>query len=80
MTLRGTFINGRVELEPGVSLPDGTPLRIEPPRRRKAAKGPKTGAPGMASPARFSVKTGIRDLAQEHEGAADVARDLGHRA
>ena|ERR1051326_5146041 len=72
MTFRGTIQNGRVELEPGTDLPDGTIVRVEPVRmrqRRPRRAGKSTR--GLIDPAyrlgELAVSTGITDLAAEHD-------------
>jgi hypothetical protein len=58
MTYRGTVKNGRVELESGVQLPDGTVVRVEPVG---AGADP---ADGLADEA---VATGMTGLATQHD-------------
>jgi hypothetical protein len=58
MTLCGTVRNGKVELDPGVELPDGTVVRVEP---LDSVPDP---ADGLCDDA---VPTGIPDLATEHD-------------
>lgn len=82
MTLRGTVHLGRIELDSGSSLPEGTRVRIQAtPRKRgassrsKAVRGTrkvrsKTAIPGSDPAFRLhelAVKTGIRDLAEQHD-------------
>ncbi len=66
MSYRRTVKNGVVVLEPGVSLPEGTKVRVE------AEPASKPQAPGaMATPeddplfdmSKYAVDTGIPDLA-----------------
>ena len=57
MTYRGTVKNGRIELEPGLHLPDGTVVQVEPMAPTVDA------ADGLTEDA---VSTGIPDLASEH--------------
>ena len=58
MTYRGKVKQGKVELEQGVNLPDGTVVRVEP-------------ITSEVDPAyRISeeaVSTGIKDLASQHD-------------
>ena len=61
MTYRGLVKDGKVVLEPGVQLPDGTPVTIEPVC---PASDP---ADGLADEA---VATGILDLAAQHDDYA----------
>jgi hypothetical protein len=57
MTYRGTVKHGKVELEAGVSLPDGTSVRVEPVE-------PSDPADGLGDEA---VSTGLPDLASQHD-------------
>ena len=70
MTFRGTIVNGRVELEAGVQLPEGTAVKIEALRAgrngKKPARTPRK-ASGLLRLAQVAVNTGIRDLAAEHD-------------
>ena len=66
MTFRGTIVNGRVVLEAGAAIPEGTTVDVQPVRSRgRSSKKPK-GADLLAL-TRFAVRTGIRDLASEHD-------------
>ena len=67
MTFRATYINGKVQLEPGASFPEGTPLRVEPVAAVRSRKTRKRSARKLSTLARFAVKTGIRDLSTEHD-------------
>jgi hypothetical protein len=58
MTYRGTVREGKVELEPGVTLRDGTLVRVEP------LTPEDDPAYGLADEA---VSTGIRDLSEQHD-------------
>ena len=65
MSLRGTVRNGKIELEGGEKLPDGTKVRIEPIRTPR-----RSGAKAGSSPLRLSdlaVPMGVSDLAAEHD-------------
>lgn len=57
MTYLGTVRNGKIELEPGADLPDGTPVRVE------LLADDKNPAIGLANEA---VDSGIEDLATQH--------------
>ena len=58
MTYHGTIKNGKVELEPGESLPEGTRVRVEP---LEPVPDP---ADNLADEA---VSTGLQDLAAQHD-------------
>ena len=58
MTMMGTVRNGRVELEPGATLPEGARVRIEPVSQ---TPDPLEGI------AEDAVATGISDLATQHD-------------
>ncbi len=58
MTYLGRIRAGKVELEPGVTLPDGTVVRVEP------VTAEADPAYGLADEA---VPTGIRDLSEQHD-------------
>lgn len=57
MSVLGTVRNGKVELQPGVSLPEGTRVMVKP----LAISDPIEGLADEAVP------TGIRDLASRHD-------------
>lgn len=69
MTFRGTIQNGKVVFDEPISLPDGTPVRVEQTRARRKRRAPKS--PASTDPAynlsRFAVSTGLPDLAREHD-------------
>ena len=69
MTFRGLVRDGRIELEGGTSLPDGTIVRVEAvrPVRKKVQRSKETGIDPAFRLDRFAVKTGIPDLASEHD-------------
>ncbi len=58
MSYRGTVREGKVELEPGANLPEGTVVLVEP-------------LPAETDPvyllADDAIDTGIGDLAEEHD-------------
>lgn len=58
MTYRGTVINGKIELEEDMALPEGTIVRVEPVEKSEDP------ADGLADEA---VPTGIPDLASQHD-------------
>lgn len=58
MTYLGIVKNGKIELDPGVELPEGAVVRVEAP---ESATDP---ADGLADEA---VDTGIPDLATQHD-------------
>ena len=58
MTYRGLVKDGKVELDAGVRLPDGTPVMVEP-----VCSDPDP-VDGLADEA---VATGILDLAAQHD-------------
>ena len=58
MTYRGTVKDGRVVLEEGATLADGTPVRVEP-----VSPAPDP-ADNLADEA---VATGLSDLAAQHD-------------
>lgn len=70
MTFKGTVRNGKVELEAGAELPDGTEVRVQPVSTGGSkARRPK---PAAASDAAFrlselAVPMGVADLAAEHD-------------
>ena len=64
MTLRGTIENGRLVLEDGGALPNGTrvSVSVQAATKKKTTKSDPLGRLG-----RHAVSTGIRDLADEHD-------------
>ncbi|MCC7291742.1 MAG: hypothetical protein IT449_06755 [Phycisphaerales bacterium] len=58
MVYQGIIRNGRVELEPGASIPDGTCVEVQPVG---ASRDPLDGICDEA------VDTGITDLAAQHD-------------
>ncbi|MEW6251193.1 MAG: hypothetical protein AB1716_11135 [Planctomycetota bacterium] len=58
MSYLGTVRDGKVELPPGVLLPDGTRVRVEP------LDGEPDPVYGLADEA---VPTGIADLSEQHD-------------
>lgn len=67
MTLRGVIENGRIVLDDGTSIPDGTHVDITLRRSSKAKRSTRTGVDPLARIARRAVSTGIPDLANEHD-------------
>jgi hypothetical protein len=67
----GRVQNGKVVPEPGSRLPEGELVRIEP------VLGPLPADTGSADPAddlgKFAVRTGITDLASQHDHYASGA-------
>lgn len=67
MMLRGTIENGRLVLDDGEGLPNGTRVDVRvrsgKSKRRSDAKSPDP----LARLASRAVNTGIRDLASEHD-------------
>jgi len=57
MTYRGTAKNGKVELEPGAALPEGTLAQVEP------VPSSSDSADDLAEEA---VEIGLPDLAAQH--------------
>lgn len=58
VTYKGTVKNGRVELEAGANLPDGTDVNVEP------IDDSEDPADRLADEA---VSTGLTDLAEQHD-------------
>ncbi|CAG1010012.1 hypothetical protein PHYC_03782 [Phycisphaerales bacterium] len=67
MTFRGTIENGRLVLEGGARLPNGTPVdvTIRGTARGKARAARKSDP--LGSIASRAVRTGVRDLADQHD-------------
>ena len=68
MSFTATVENDTIKLPPGVHLPDGTEVTVEP--REKAAESP--GAPPQTLGERYAkyigcVNTGLGDLADNHD-------------
>jgi len=64
MTYRGTVKNGVVVLEPGVTLPEGTAVNVEP--ERVSVPEPAVVRPEddpLFDMSKYAVDTGIPDLA-----------------
>lgn len=67
MTYRGHIENGKVVLDDGVDLPDGTPVDVRPSKGAKRSKSKAT------------VTKGLLALAGRAEGLPpDAARNLDH--
>lgn len=71
MVYFGKVHNGQIVPEPGTRLTEGSTVRIEP------VETPANGAAAGPDPAddlgRFAVRTGIRDLASQHDHYASGA-------
>lgn len=67
MTFRGTIQDGKVLVRGDVDLPDGTPVDIRPLKKSRASRSKQGRAQGLLALTRFSVRTGIRDLAEQHD-------------
>lgn len=75
MTLRGRIDSGRLLLESGEQLPDGTvvDVTVRPVKRKAAASAVKKKVHGSTpfgstlDLAPLAVRTGQRDLAREHD-------------
>lgn len=61
MIYRGTVKHGVVELENGVTLPDGTQVNVEPLAMREQPAGTRDDA--LFAMSDLAVDTGIEDLA-----------------
>jgi hypothetical protein len=62
MTCRGTVRNGKIELEEGVTLPDGTSVRVEPIDARDNASE-EQGVPEFFRAGEWAVPGAPSDLA-----------------
>jgi hypothetical protein len=68
MTFRGIIKAGKVELESGVELPEGTVVNVEPSRRNGAgSKRYNRSSDPAFNLSQFAVSTGRRDGAAEHD-------------
>lgn len=71
MTLRGTIQNGRLVLDDGASLPDGTRVEIAVKRPRGAGRAKAKPSDTLGRIASRAVKTGKRSLAADHDALAN---------
>lgn len=64
MELRGVITSGRLVLDEGISLPDGTKVTVvvDEPKRSRIRK-----ADALTKLASLAVRTGRRDLADSHD-------------
>jgi hypothetical protein len=76
MLLRGTIQNGSVILDSVGSLPNGTRVEVTP-AGRAAPKPRKRTRPLLSD---LAVRTGIRDLAAEHDHYASGAPKRSKKA
>lgn len=67
MTFRGVIENGRLVLEDGARLADGTHVDVTVQKAAKRASRAKIGTDSLARLSRRSVSTGLSDLADEHD-------------
>lgn len=67
MTLRGTIENGRLVLDDGEGLPNGTRVDVRVRAGRSKARSNEKVADPLAKLASHAVRTGVRDLASEHD-------------
>lgn len=65
MSLRGTIENGRLVLEDGARLPNGTKVDVSVRTKKSKRTGAKPDS--LLRLASHAVNTGIRDLADEHD-------------
>lgn len=66
MSYKGTVKNGVVVLDPGVILPEGTPVRVEAEPAFQKKTGTTGGSPEddpLFDMTKYAVDTGIPDLA-----------------
>jgi hypothetical protein len=64
MVYQGTIQNGVVVLSSPISLPNGTPVRVEPiPEKRREESGFSSDADPIFRMSELAVDTGIPDLA-----------------
>jgi hypothetical protein len=67
MSFRGTIVNGRVELEAGARIPEGTEVDVEP-RSRSARRGSrKPKGANLLALAKLALKGGPKDMSAEHD-------------
>jgi hypothetical protein len=67
MTLRGTIENGRLVLDDGEGLPNGTRVDVRVRSGGSKAAGRSKGVDPLAKLASRAVTTGVSDLASEHD-------------
>lgn len=75
----GTVKDGKVVLEAGASLADGVRVRVEPVEATNGTGNHQKAVDPADDLARFAVRTGITDLASQHDhycnGAPRLAGD-----
>ena len=68
MTFRGTVHNGKVILDQGATLPEGTRVEVVPSARvRSKAKRATPKEDPVYRLSELAVDTGISDLAEQHD-------------
>jgi hypothetical protein len=67
MVYLGTVKDGKVIPEPGARLVEGSTVRIEPVETTAQAPAATGGDDPADDLARFAVRTGIKDLAENHD-------------
>jgi hypothetical protein len=67
MTLRGTIENGRLVLDDGEGLPNGTRVDVRVRSAGSKARSRSKGLDPLAKLASRAVTTGVSDLASEHD-------------
>jgi hypothetical protein len=71
MTFRGTIQNGRLVLDRGGALPDGTKVEVSVrPDGAKATRRAPKADDSLTKLAARAVRTGIRTLADDHDSLA----------
>lgn len=72
MSLRGTIQNGRLVLDHGESLPNGTRVEVAVERSKGGSRRAKSApTDSLARIATRAVKTGKKTLADEHDVLAN---------
>jgi hypothetical protein len=67
MSFTAIVENDTIKLPPGVHLPDGTEVSIEPRGKADAAELPRTTLAERLAPFIGCINTGLSDLAENHD-------------
>jgi len=73
MSFTGTVENDTIKLPPGVHLPDGTKVTIEPAEKRASSADESPSLPAFMEKFAGCVNSGLGDVAENHDHYAHGA-------